>query len=255
MAEKEVNVKRKIAKNLIHLADRILDGCIISGILLMLCYGGYALWDTYQIEQTASAEKFQTYRPDTGQDSFDSLKKENPEVIGWITVPDTEIDYPIVQAADNSKYLNTDVKGEFALCGSIFLDYRNASDFSDVNSVIYGHYMQKESMFGDLKLFADEEFFQTHCYGELYFNGQWHTLELFSFCEVDAYQKTIYDVKKSPEEQAAYLKNLEQISMYFRKLDMGTEEHFVSLSTCIPGKGTDGRYVLTGRITDRPVTE
>ena len=172
----------------------------------MLCYGGYALWDTYQIEQTASAEKFQTYRPDTGQDSFDSLKKENPEVIGWITVPDTEIDYPIVQAADNSKYLNTDVKGEFALCGSIFLDYRNASDFSDVNSVIYGHYMQKESMFGDLKLFADEEFFQTHCYGELYFNGQWHTLELFSFCEVDAYQKTIYDVKNRRKSRQNNLK-------------------------------------------------
>ena len=126
---------------------------------------------------------------------------------------------------------------------------------SDVNSVIYGHYMQKESMFGDLKLFTDARFFQMHRYGELYFAGQWHTLELFSFCEVDAYQKTIYDVKKSPEEQAEYLKNLEQISRYFRKIDIGAEEHFVSLSTCIPGKGTDGRYVLTGRITDRPVTE
>ncbi len=253
-------MKQKIGKKLIRFTDGLLDIGIIGAILLMLCYGGYVLWDADQIEQAAAAEKFQIYHPESGltgdsESSFERLREKNPEVIGWITIPDTQIDYPFVQAENNSKYLRTDVNGEFALAGSIFLDYRNAADFSDVNSVIYGHHVQDEAMFGDLRLFEDEDFFQTHREADVYFDGQWHTLELFSFCEVDAYEKTIYEIRRLPEQQADYLKSLEQISLYFRKLEIQKGEHFVSLSTCITGKGMEGRYVLTGRLLNRSVME
>ena len=85
--------------------------------------------------------------------SFEELQKINPEVFGWLNIPDTHIDYPLVQAEGNSKYVNTDVKGNFSLSGSIFLDCRNHKDFSDCNHIIYGHHMQKDAMFGELERF------------------------------------------------------------------------------------------------------
>ena len=67
--------------------------------------------------------------------------KLNKDVVGWITIFDTHISYPVVQGKDNQEYLNKDVFGKFSFSGSIFLDYRNACDFTDSYSIIYGHHM------------------------------------------------------------------------------------------------------------------
>ena len=84
------------------------------------------------------------------QVDFDVLSKENQDVIGWLYCPDTSINYPVVQAADNEYYLHRLLDDSKNAAGTLFMDYRNSADLSDWNSVIYGHNMKNGSMFGSL---------------------------------------------------------------------------------------------------------
>ena len=86
---------------------------------------------------------------------FQALKKINSDIIAWIRVPDTKIDYPIVQGKDNAYYLkHTFQKTEHA-AGSIFLDVDNEADFSNRKSILYGHNMKDGSMFQGLHRFQE----------------------------------------------------------------------------------------------------
>ncbi|MBQ3588855.1 MAG: chloride channel protein, partial [Clostridia bacterium] len=87
-----------------------------------------------------------------------ALKTANSDVIGWIYVPGTAIDYPLVQGSDNSKYLNTAWDGTWNKAGAIFMEERNSAEFDDFNTIIYGHNMGNGSMFSDLHLYRDPGF-------------------------------------------------------------------------------------------------
>lgn len=99
-------------------------------------------------------------------ETFKELKKlheKNNDVYAWIEVPGTKIDYPILQHEnDDEYYLYHDMDGDENTYGSIFTEPINSKDFKDPNTVIYGHNMMDESMFGSLKWFEDEEFFNKH---------------------------------------------------------------------------------------------
>ena len=99
---------------------------------------------------------------------FQALKKINSDIIAWIRVPDTKIDYPIVQGKDNAYYLkHTFQKTEHA-AGSIFLDVDNEADFSNQKSILYGHNMKDGSMFQGLHRFQEESYLQEHNQVHLY---------------------------------------------------------------------------------------
>ena len=83
---------------------------------------------------------------------FDTLKSVNPDVVGWIYIEALDnINYPVVQGDDNETYLHTTYENNYNFAGTIFVDYENSSDFSDCNTLIYGHNMKNGSMFGNLK--------------------------------------------------------------------------------------------------------
>lgn len=88
---------------------------------------------------------------------FKALQQINQEIVGWITMDDTQINYPIVQAKDNDYYLFRNYKGEDMRAGSIFMDYRNDVKSQNRNTILYGHRMKDGSMFGSLKKMLDEE--------------------------------------------------------------------------------------------------
>ena len=94
------------------------------------------------------------------------------------------------RASDNDKYVNTDAEGKYSLAGSIFLDYRNQKDFTDFNSILYGHHMADHAMFGDLADFKNRTFFDAHPSGNLYYGGSNHKVDFFAFLEADAYDST-----------------------------------------------------------------
>lgn len=167
----------KLLRFLVKLASGIVNFAVLAACLLLFSYGCYAVWDSQQLTQAADAKQYEIYKPtDEDTRSFVELQAINPDVFGWLNVYGTNIDYPLLQGEDNSKYVNTNVDGEYSLIGALFLDYRNKPDFSDFNSIIYGHHMAEDKMFGDIADFADRGFFDSHRYGSLFYEGKdpWH---------------------------------------------------------------------------------
>lgn len=95
---------------------------------------------------------------------FESLKAINPDVKGWLYIEALDISYPVVQGPDNDAYLHTTYEGTSNFAGSIFLDYQNQGDFSDGNTIVYGHNMKNLSMFGKLKQMKEQEKYRDSVY-------------------------------------------------------------------------------------------
>lgn len=93
---------------------------------------------------------------------FDALQERNPDVVGWITVPGTNIDYPILHTDDNETYLHQDIDGNESVSGAIYLDFQDEGDFSCLHNVIYGHHMRDGSMFKDIVYYKEQEYFDEH---------------------------------------------------------------------------------------------
>ena len=94
--------------------------------------------------------------------SFDELRKINPDIVGWIRIADTSIDYPIVRTDNNDTYLDTDFEGKKNPSGAIFLDCDSEPDFSGRHNIIYGHHMKNGSMFKDIIKYKEESFYRAH---------------------------------------------------------------------------------------------
>ena len=93
---------------------------------------------------------------------FDGLQRENPDVVGWIYCPGTVINYPVVQAADNEQYLSRMLDGSYHAAGTIFLDFRCNRSFQSCNSILYGHNMRDDSMFGTLESYEEQAYWTAH---------------------------------------------------------------------------------------------
>lgn len=118
--------------------------------------------------ETEEETEAETEAPYVSPIDFAPLLATNPDTIGWIRVPDTKIDYPIVQSPDNQYYLHKDFEGKDSVYGTIYLDADSKSDFSGWNNPIYGHHMKDGSMFKDVVKFKDQDFFENHRYFEIY---------------------------------------------------------------------------------------
>lgn len=252
LGESHMGRAQNIGKKAVRAANSIVNIAVLCIALLLIAFGCYALWDSNQVYDAASAARYEIYKPrieDEGR-SFAELQEINPEVFAWLTVYGTNIDYPVTQGEDNMKYVNTNAEGGFSLSGSIFLDCGNRKDFTDFNSIFYGHHMEKEAMFGEIGLFSDRNYFSARQYGNLYYDGKDHGLEFFAFLHADAYDASIFTpAVKGGEMQQVYLNNLLAKATYTREAVATAQDRIVLLSTCSPDS-TNGRSILVGRITD-----
>jgi len=240
----------RLGRNGIRLLDSIIDLMVLLLFLTVIAFGGYALWDSGQLYQEAGAEGYEQYKPVAGDSlTFAQLREINPDVFGWLTVYGTNIDYPLVQGEDNVTYVNTSVTGESLLSGSIFLDHRNRQDLSDFNSIIYGHHMDRQVMFGEIGEFSDEAYFEEHRYGNLYVDEQDYGIEFFAFLQVDAYDSRIYTPAIEGEtDRQGYLGYLLVKAKYTRPVSVGPSDHLILLSTCT-SDATNGRHILVGKLS------
>lgn len=214
--------------------------------LLVTCF----LWGTQTV---AFASEYEPYNPTTQQentDGFSKLQSINPEVRGWINVYGTQIDYPLLQTEDNKKYLDHNALGDYVVTGSIFMDYRCNPDFNDFNTIIYGHHVPSGVMFGEIKKFTDQAFFDSHKYGSIFYDGKEKGLEIFGILEVDAYDTQIYHtVGENEAEDQAYYQYLLSKAKYKRDVAVSASDKIVLLSTCFVDV-TNGRHILLAKITD-----
>lgn len=229
----------------IHFCDRALTWVMVLFFLLISAFGGYALYDNMQGVKAGDSSLYATYNPKDAL-SFAQLQKINPDVFGWLTINHTNIDYPLLQGEDNDTYINTDPKGNFSLAGSLFLDYRNKQDFSDQNSIIYGHNIEGKKMFGQLQNYRDQSFFKKHLKGKIYYQNKWHTLKIMAYIHSDAYKSIYYEPHI---DQSRLLVQIKKDATYLDELSLSSNEHLVTLSTCT-NADTNGRYILIGKLND-----
>jgi len=239
----------KIQRGSFTMIHLIVDLLILLIIISMVAFAGYSLWDSEQVYKAADKSQYERYKPsnDEGK-SFEELQKINPEVIAWLTVYGTNIDYPVTQGENNMKYVNTDAEGSYSLSGAIFLDSNNSSDFRDFNNIFYGHHMEKQAMFGEIETFSRKHTFDSHPYGNLYFNGKDHGVEFFAFLHTDAYNRQVF-APNVTEDKQGYLDNLMSIATLKREIGVSIEDHIVLLTTC-SSTSTNGRDILVGRLKD-----
>lgn len=245
----------RVTKRIIKLLDATISFIALVLIVSVMLLSGYSLWDTNQVYRAAENTVYEAYIP-TEEDmrSFEELRALNPEVMGWIRVNDTSINYPMVQTQDNSKYVNTDAEGNYSLSGAIFLNCLNAPDFTDFNSVVYGHHMAKNKMFGDIGLFTEKDFFDSHPYGNLFFDGKDHGIEFFAFLTIDAYDELFFVCAEDEDSRQTYLNRVYELAIHTREMDVSLDDHLVLLTTCTTSV-TNGRNILVGRLSDQVYPE
>lgn len=246
------NIKADIIYTII---EEILDisRYIISFIILTL--GLYFLIDSFYINSGGIIETYHQFIPIKSEKNikknFEQLCINNSDVIGWIDVKGTGINYPILAGDSNEEYLFMNEKKEYSSSGSIFIDSLNKKDFSDFNTIIYGHHMQYGGMFGDIEKYVDKSFFDDHKYGNIFYNNKDHKIEFFAFLDkADGYDFEIYDPGvKDDTNKKKYLDNLLNKAKYIRNIKVDTNDRIVLLSTCSQVI-TNGRYILVGKYSN-----
>ncbi|MCL2002567.1 MAG: class B sortase [Oscillospiraceae bacterium] len=241
----------KMIRKTIKICGGIVNTLTLASIILLTAFAGYALWDSNQIHSAAGRSHYAAYKPTAENEgkSFMELQALNAEVFAWLTVYGTNIDYPVTQGEDNMKYVNTNAEGRYSLSGAIFLDSGNSKDFSDFNSILYGHHMAKKVMFGEIGEFAGKDMFDSRRYGNLYFNGQDHGIEFFAFVHADAYDSTVFTANVGDGFRQTYLDGLLEKAIHTRDIGVSTADRIVLLSTCSTDS-TNGRDILIGRMTN-----
>ena len=184
-------------------------------------------------------------------DHLAELKAFNPDTVGWLTIPDTTVDYPIVQAGDNQFYLKTGYDRQYSYVGCPFLDSRCAEGFEGFNAIVYAHHIKHE-MFGDIAKFSDIDYMRERPSGTLLTEDGQHNVQFFAYLTVPSTSK-VYDtgiVNKTDRD--GYIDSLFDLASYTvgqtaESLKRRDDLRLLLLSTCTY-EFENARGVLVGVI-------
>lgn len=215
----------------------------------------YALWDNNRVYASAGdvQEDMIKLKPKVEEDenspSFEELIAVNSDVRAWVSLDNTKIDYPILQGVTNLSYINTDVYGNFALAGSIFLDSRNDANFRDTYSLLYGHNMENGRMFGDLNLYKEESFFRENQTGVLILPDRVYKLEIYACLIVSASEELIFEPSQWQGDIDKLIRFTENNALYLNNdlaksvKSVNKVPQILSFTTC-SSEFTDARTVI-----------
>lgn len=176
---------------------------------------------------------------------FEALQAINPDVVAWIYIEGTTINYPVVRGTDNSYYLYRLVDGTVNGAGSIFMDYRSESGLSDRHTVFYGHHMQNGSMFQPITQYKDQAFYDDHPVALIMTPTGNYTLEFFAGYVTDMNSQAWKLEFASDEEFALWLEETAARSVFTGSTEPTAQDRVVTLSTCTY-EYDDARFVLVG---------
>ena len=214
----------------------------------LLAYSGYRVWGigaNYREEAQlhGAVLEFKPAPDKTVNQSVMDLQAKYPHAAGWLTIPNTRIDYPFVWYQDNDYYLRRDLNGEHATAGTLFMDCRCARDFTSDNTILYGHNMKNGSMFGTLKSFAEKAFFDETPRGTVYLPDRTVTLEFFAYLVVKSTDAEIYSADLSD----THLDYIRRGARQYRDIGVARGDRIVTLSTC-SYEFNNARQVLVARV-------
>lgn len=256
IAGTEMNNKKK------HEGKSILRWILI---LVFLCVFLFSLYkvagiirEYIEIEKlyNDTAEEYTSEEPQDDRLAIEvdlsGLREINQDVIGWIYIPDTNVNFPVLQGKNNKQYLFQSYKKEYLTAGSIFVDYRCNANFEDKNTVIYGHNMHNGSMFGKLKKYKDEEYRDKH--PEIYIlkaDGVWNQYEIIACFQADV-EGPVYELpilQEGGEKTFEKLSNtIKNENLYSTEADISESDKLITLSTCTQDSRDDVRVVIIAKL-------
>lgn len=180
--------------------------------------------------------------------NFDGLLQANSDVIGWLYCKGTPINYPVVQSHDNEDYLHADLYGKYLYSGTLFADYRSGAVGTDQNLIIYGHTMKNDTMFGTLRDYKKQSYFNKHPYLFFLTPDQDYRIDLFAGFVTKSSSNLYYPNFQGADGFKSVLKTMKSKSNFKSDVTVTEDDHIVMLSSC-DYEYDNARYVLFGKLT------
>lgn len=180
------------------------------------------------------------------QIDFSRLAEINPDVVGWLKIDDTLVDYPVAQGKDNWFYLEHLFNGEESFAGCLMLDCGNAKNYSDPNSVIYAHHLNDGSLFGQLELYREEGFYEAHPFGYLLTPDGNYLIRFFAGVLTDL-DSQAWNLRFDEGNREEWIREAISKSCFSCDIVPNADENILTLSTC-SDDAEEMRFVLLGVI-------
>jgi sortase B len=258
-----MNAVRTVSlRNVYSLNSNFLNGGIMKRVLLLLIFVGLLFFGIHGLfgeireyregeEEYEELEQFVVKIPKMENDvlgtsenegivvenlasevlevNFDSLTNVNSDCVAWVSIPGTNINYPVVNGIDNQYYVTHTFRKKANKSGAIFLDMRNSSDFSDLNTVLYGHNLKNSKMFSDLKRFLNQSYFNRNHEIVIYMPDKEYHYEIFAVYKTMEDDNT-YRVKFTEDGFKEHLQSICQKAEVLKEQD--DMNMIITLSTC-----------------------
>ena len=241
----------------------ILQNIIIIVCLFTFCFFAYKIYN-YNKEESKQKDlngnlieeavkvtiKEDTENDDNIKDKlpidvdFKVLKNENEDIVAWLYSEGTDINYPVVQANDNDYYLRRLVDGTYNQAGTIFMDYKNNSNFDDYKTILYGHNMKNGTMFGTLTNYKNQEYYNEHKEMYLFTENKNFKVELVAGYLTSS-ESDIYVVSETSNTNNKLLQEAISKSTFKSEAEVKAQDKILVLSTC-DYDFKNARYVLLG---------
>ena len=231
--------------------------------ILGLVYIAFLLFNTYlfpEVNDEAPSSLPVSSEPELPDNpiNFEAEAKKYPDIYAWIYIPNTNINYPVVQSPDNDEYyLNHSAEKKYKRSGAIYSEMRNRKDFTDPNTILYGHNMMNGSMFQNLHKFRkDQKFFDENKYIYIYTPGHVLTYEICAAYRYDNRHLLNSFNFKDPavfEDYLETVKNPKSMISRTRQVELGKDSKILTLSTCIGNH--DYRYLVQGVLIKDELTK
>ena len=186
-------------------------------------------------------------------EKYRALYQENGDLVGWLSIEGTDIDYSVMQREDDEYYLHHDFYGEESRYGCLYVKGQADVDTPGTNFIIYGHNMKDGSMFGDLDLYRKESFWQEHpriSFDTLYEERIYETIAVFRSRgyqpEEDVFKYYQFYQAENQEEFSWFYENIKELSLYDTGVTAAFGDTFLTLSTCAYHV-EDGRFVVVAK--------
>lgn len=237
---------------------KVIRTIVLIVSVAAFCFAAYKLYGYYsemhrgeksvdELIDTAVTENVEREKAPISVD-FSALQEKNSDIIAWLYSADTPINYPVVQSDDNNYYLRRLTDGTYNTNGTLFMDFRDAADFSGFNTIIYGHRMKSKAMFGTLPGYLEQEYYEQHPTMYLLTPDKSYKLELVS-CFILRSDSDIYAPMETDEEKAEFLDKITEQSTFKTNTEYSINDRFVCLSTCTY-EFENARLMVVGKLVE-----
>ncbi|MBQ2752543.1 MAG: class B sortase [Firmicutes bacterium] len=179
---------------------------------------------------------------------LEALREINEDVLGWIVIPGTMVDYPLMRSIDNEFYLNHSWDGSKNIAGAIFIEQMSSEDLSDFHTIIYGHRQKDGTMFASLKYYNSEEYWNDNRYVYIYDDSGVHKYEVFSAYEASVKNYTYQIGFSGDESKQRFLDFCTGESVIETGITPTVEDSILTLSTCTATGSNSKRWVVQAKL-------